>query len=101
MFRHFTLPLLGSLMLAASQLAMADDRATTADQLLTLEEAAELIQRETGAEVLGAEARREGGRDVYRFKILKDGYLRSIRVNPERRIKEQDRRERKSRKGRR
>ena len=49
---------------------------------VSLNEAADLVQRRTGGRVLSAQAAQEGGREVYRIKVLTaNGEVRIVRVD--------------------
>ena len=50
---------------------------------VSLDEAADRVQKNTGGRVLSAQAVREEGRDLYRIKILtRQGEVRIVYVNP-------------------
>lgn len=50
---------------------------------VSLDEAADRVQKSTGGRVLSAQAVREEGRDVYRIKILtRQGEVRIVYMNP-------------------
>jgi len=50
---------------------------------VSLDEAADRVQKSTGGRVLSAQAVREEGRDVYRIKVLtRQGEVRIVYVNP-------------------
>jgi hypothetical protein len=56
------LPLVGLLLLAASP--------AVAQRAISLQDALERVQRETGGKILSAETVRQGRADVYRIKVL-------------------------------
>ena len=48
---------------------------------MTLAQATESIRRQTGGQVLSAETRVKGGREVHHIKVLKDGKVKTYKVN--------------------
>ena len=48
---------------------------------MSLSEAIESVRRRTGGKVLSAETRVQGGREVHHIKVLKDGKVRTHKVN--------------------
>jgi uncharacterized membrane protein YkoI len=48
---------------------------------MTLAQATESIRRQTGGQVLSAETRVQGGREVHHIKVLKDGKVKTYKVN--------------------
>jgi len=48
---------------------------------MSLSQATESIRRRTGGEVLTAETRVQGGREVHHIKVLKDGKVKTYKVN--------------------
>jgi uncharacterized membrane protein YkoI len=52
---------------------------------MTLAQATESIRRQTGGQVLNAETRVQGGREVHHIKVLKDGKVKTYKVNGRRR----------------
>ena len=52
---------------------------------MSLSQATEMIRRRTGGQVLSAQTRVEGGREVHYIKVLKDGKVKTHKVNGRRR----------------
>ena len=52
---------------------------------MSLAQATEMIRRRTGGQVLSAQTRVEGGREVHYIKVLKDGKVKTHKVNGRRR----------------
>jgi uncharacterized membrane protein YkoI len=52
---------------------------------MTLAQATESIRNRTGGQVLSAQTRVEGGREVHHIKVLKDGKVKTYKVNGRRR----------------
>ncbi len=52
---------------------------------MTLSQATESIRRRTGGKILSAETRVQGGREVHHIKVLKDGKVKTYKVNGRRR----------------
>ena len=48
---------------------------------MTLAQATESIRNQTGGQVLSAETRVQGGREVHHIKVLKDGIVKTYKVN--------------------
>ena len=48
---------------------------------MTLSEATESVRKRTGGQVLSAETRVQGGREVHYIKVLKDGKVKTHKVN--------------------
>lgn len=48
---------------------------------MSLSEAIESVRRRTGGKVLSAETRVQGDREVHHIKVLKDGKVRTHKVN--------------------
>ena len=48
---------------------------------MSLSQAIESVRRRTGGQVLSAETRVQGGREVHHIKVLKDGKVRTHKVN--------------------
>jgi len=48
---------------------------------MTLAQATESIRKQTGGQVLSAETRVQGGREVHHIKVLKDGKVKIYKVN--------------------
>ena len=62
----------------------AEHRVAQSDGM-TLAQATESIRRQTGGQVLSAETRVQGGREVHHIKVLKDGKVKTYKVNGRRR----------------
>jgi len=62
----------------------AGHRVTQSDGM-TLAQATESIRRQTGGQILSAETRVQGGREVHHIKVLKDGKVKTYKVNGRRR----------------
>jgi uncharacterized membrane protein YkoI len=60
--------------------AEAEHRVTQSDGM-TLAEATESIRNRTGGQILSAETRVQGGREVHHIKVLKDGKVKTYKVN--------------------
>jgi uncharacterized membrane protein YkoI len=58
----------------------AGHRVTQSDGM-TLAQATESIRQRTGGQVLSAETRVQGGREVHHIKVLKDGKVKTYKVN--------------------
>ncbi len=52
---------------------------------MTLSQATESIRNRTGGKILSAETRVQGGREVHHIKVLKDGKVKTHKVNGRRR----------------
>ena len=52
---------------------------------MTLSQATESIRNRTGGKILSAETRVQGGREVHHIKVLKDGKVKTYKVNGRRR----------------
>lgn len=52
---------------------------------MSLAQAIESVRRRTGGKVVGAETRVQGGREVHHIKVLKDGKVKTYKVNGRRR----------------
>ncbi|MCH9694763.1 MAG: hypothetical protein K0U72_09655 [Gammaproteobacteria bacterium] len=48
---------------------------------MSLSQATESVRRRTGGRVVGAETKIEGGREVHYIKVLKDGKVKTHKVN--------------------
>jgi uncharacterized membrane protein YkoI len=48
---------------------------------MTLAEATESVRRRTGGRVLSAETKVQGGREVHYIKVIKDGKVKTHKVN--------------------
>jgi len=48
---------------------------------MTLAQATESIRNRTGGQILSAETRVQGGREVHHIKVLKDGKVKTYKVN--------------------
>ena len=48
---------------------------------MTLAQAIESIRSRTGGQILSAETRVQGGREVHHIKVLKDGKVKTYKVN--------------------
>ncbi len=62
----------------------AGDRTVQSDGM-TLSQATESIRKRTGGKILSAETRVQGGREVHHIKVLKDGKVKTHKVNGRRR----------------
>jgi uncharacterized membrane protein YkoI len=62
----------------------AEHRVTQSDGM-TLAQATESIRSQTGGQILSAETRVQGGREVHHIKVLKDGKVKTYKVNGRRR----------------
>lgn len=65
-------------------LALTSRVDAAADAPMTLEQAAAQVQKRTGGRILAAERKRVNGKLMYRIKVLKDGHVRSVFVDPQR-----------------
>ena len=66
----------------AINLTVATQLAQARQKRLSLSEAADLVQRQTGGRVLSAQASNEQGREVYRIKVLtSSGEVRVVLVD--------------------
>jgi len=54
---------------------------TTQSDGMTLAEATESVRSRTGGQILSAETRVQGGREVHHIKVLKDGKVKTYKVN--------------------
>lgn len=52
---------------------------------MTLSQAIESVKRRTGGRVVGAETKVQGGREVHHIRVLKDGKVKTYKVNGRRR----------------
>jgi uncharacterized membrane protein YkoI len=52
---------------------------------MTLAQATESIRRQTGGQILSAITKIQGGREVHHIKVLKDGKVKTYKVNGRRR----------------
>jgi uncharacterized membrane protein YkoI len=57
----------------------------TQSNAMTLAQATESIRKQTGGQILSAETRVQGGREVHHIKVLKDGKVKTYKVNGRRR----------------
>jgi uncharacterized membrane protein YkoI len=48
---------------------------------MTLAQATESVRNRTGGQILSAETRVQGGREVHHIKVLKDGKVKTYKVN--------------------
>jgi len=62
----------------------ADNRTVQSDGM-TLSQATESVRNRTGGKILSAETRVQGGREVHYIKVLKDGKVKTHKVNGRRR----------------
>ena len=76
--RGFALAIL-TFALTLSSVAIAKDENGPG---LTIEQAAAKVQKETGGRVLGAETTQDDGGTMYRIKVLHDGRVSTILVDP-------------------
>lgn len=58
-----------------------DNASPTQSDGMTLSQAVEWVRRRTNGEVVGAETRVQGGREVHYIRVLKDGKVKTHRVN--------------------
>jgi uncharacterized membrane protein YkoI len=59
---------------------VAEHRVTQSDGM-TLAQATESVRSRTGGQILSAETRVSGGREVHHIKVLKDGKVKTYKVN--------------------
>ncbi len=52
---------------------------------MTLSQATAMIRKRTGGQIVGAETKVQGGREVHYIKVLKDGRVKTHKVNGKRR----------------
>ena len=64
-----------------AQYRAADEIVATQSQGMTLAQATESIRKRTGGKILSAETRIQGGREVHHIKVLKDGKVKTYKVN--------------------
>lgn len=48
---------------------------------MSLSEAIEMVRRRTGGQIISAETKIQGGREVHHIKVLKDGKVKTHKVN--------------------
>ena len=74
-----------SLMQLHVQYEEPDSLTTVQANGMSLAQATESIRKRTGGKVLSAETRVQGGREVHHIKVLKDGKVKTYKVNGRRR----------------
>lgn len=58
-----------------------DDLRIAQSGCMSLSQATESVRRKTGGRVVGAETKTQGDRDVHYIKVLKDGKVKTHKVN--------------------